>query len=85
MYPFSYFILFYFWCFDNSSLPVLINRVYLLIGVESVVDFSSAISELSIISKGLTLCHVIVEADCVGRQHLMVDMAPRVLANQEDY
>jgi len=49
----------------------------------SVVDFSSAISELSIISKGSTLCHVIVEADCVGRQHLMVDMAPLVLANQE--
>jgi len=48
------------------------------------VDFISAISKFSIISKGSTLFHVIVEADCVGRQHLMVDMAPRVLANQED-
>jgi len=49
-----------------------------------VVDFISAISVLSIISKGSILFHVIVEADCVGRQHLMVDMASRVLANQED-
>jgi len=75
--------LFFFGVFGNSPLLALINRVYLSIGVESVVDFSSAISELSIISKGSTLCLVIVEADCVGRQHLMVGMAPLVLANQE--
>jgi len=51
-----------------------------------VVNFISAISELSIISKGSTLCHVIVEADCMCRPtaSYMADMAPQVLANQED-
>jgi len=38
-----------------------------------------------IISKGSTLCHAIVEADSMlpSRQHLVVDMAPLVLANQK--
>jgi len=49
------------------------------------VDFSYAISKPMIVSKGSTLCHAFVEADSTlsGRQHLVVDMAPLVLANQE--
>jgi len=48
--------------------------VHLSIGVESAVDFSSAISELIIVSKGSSLCHVIVEANsiCPDQQHLIV-------------
>ena len=45
--------------------------MYLPIGVESVVDFISAISELSIISKESTLFHVVVEA-CNGLRSLII-------------
>jgi len=65
-----YFVLFSGVC-NTSPLPVLINRVYLPIGVESVVDFISAISELSIISKESTLFHVVVEA-CNGLRSLII-------------
>jgi len=45
--------------------PAVINILFPQERATIVVDFGSAISELSIISKGSTLCHVIVEADSI--------------------
>jgi len=71
----------------------LIYRVYLSIGVASVMDFTCVVRPVYVISKGSTLCIIIVDADPVysladsiepGRQYrAWPTVAPPSGANQE--